>query len=399
MDESVNPKVRWLDVAPTVHEGKEVFLIRDPEGVTDKSLFVSRDVLFLVSLMDGTRSTRDIQSEYMKASGLMVDSDRLASVVRALDDCFLLFNERYDGHVSRLRDECESQPFRSAYLSGRSYPHDPDALRAYLAALMARASEPIQTDKVVGMVAPHIDYGRGAGVYAPIYSHLPKDDNTLFVIFGTCHKLTRAVWNISLKDVATPLGRIKTAEGLGELIRHDSLLKDYVDEWPHRTEHSIELQLPLMQFLLEGQPFEVLSILTGGLHEYVQDGRRLDQGEAPALLERLRALVATHTGPVVYVAAADLAHIGAQFGDEQPLDGMLEESKQKDQELLRRIAAVDGGGFFETVRREGDRRRICGLAPIYFVLSMVDARRGEVVGYEQWTDGASSVSFTGAAFY
>jgi AmmeMemoRadiSam system protein B len=264
---------------------------------------------------------------------------------------------------------------------------------------MAQAGEPVQTDKVVAMLAPHIDYARGGDVYGPIYRYLPRDDNTLFIVFGTCHKLTRRVWSISLKDVVTPLGRIKTAGGVGGLVRCDPLLKDYVDEWPHRTEHSIELQLPLMQFLLEGQQFEVLSILTGSLHEYVQNGGNLDQGEVPALLERLKVLVKTHEGPVVFVAAADLAHIGAQFGDAQPLDGMLEESKQKDGELLQRITAVDGRGFFETVKREGDIRRICGLAPIYFVLSMVDARRGEVIGYKQWTDGASSVSFAGMVFY
>jgi hypothetical protein len=154
-----------------------------------------------------------------------------------------------------------------------------------------------------------------------------------------------------------------------------------------------------MQFLLEGRRFEVLSILTGSLHEYVQDGRSLDRGEVPALLERLRVLVKTHEGPVVFMAAADLAHIGAQFGDAQALDGMLEESKQRDGELLQRIRDVDGRGFFETVKREGDGRRICGLAPIYFVLSIVDARRGEVIGYKQWTDGASSVSFAGTVFY
>jgi MEMO1 family protein len=394
-----NPRVRWLDVVPTVHEGNEVFLLRDPEEITDRSLLVSRDILILISLMDGTRSTDDIRVECANVAGLLVDTGRIDSVVRALDDCFLLINEKYEEHVGRLRGEYEAQPFRRAYLAGKSYPEDAAALRSYLAAMLEPAGARAGEGRVVGMVAPHIDYARGEEVYAPVYGYLPKEDNTLFVVFGTCHKATRKMWSISLKDVETPLGRVKTAGRVGELIRCDPLLSDYVDEWPHRNEHSIELQLPLMQFLLEGREFEVLSILTGSLHEYVEDGRSLDQGEVPALLERLKIVLASHEGPVVFVAAADLAHIGAQFGDTRPLGAMLEASKEKDGELLEKIAGVDGRGFFETVKREGDARRICGLAPIYFVLSMVDARRGETIGYKQWTDGASSVSFTGTVFY
>lgn len=100
------------------------------------------------------------------------------------------------------------------------------------------------------------------------------------------------------------------------------------------------------------------------------------------------------------VAAADLAHIGAQFGDSCSLDATtLADSRKKDEELLRLMSEVDARGFFDAVKREGDRRRICGLAPIYFLLSLLDGCRGEAVSYKQWTDGVSSVSFAGLAVY
>ena len=282
-----------------MHEGKEVFVLRDPEGITEKSLLVSRDVLLLVALMDGTRSPEDIRLEYAASTGLMLDDERMASVIGTLDDCFFLVNSRYEEKIDRLRRECEAQPYRTAYLSGKSYPDDPEALRSHLSEIMGQGSGPVQPGRVIGMIAPHIDYPRGSEVYGPVYRYLPRDNNTLFVVFGTSHKPTRRVWSISLKDVVTPLGKVDTAGVVGGLIAADSLLKSYVDEWPHRNEHSIELQLPLMQLLLEGQRFEVLSILTGSLHEYMEDGRSLDRGEVPALLERLRVLVNRHEGPVI----------------------------------------------------------------------------------------------------
>ncbi len=393
-------RVRWLDIVPTVQAGREVFVIRDPEGITDKALMVSRDVLFLLALMDGTRSVTDMQAEYMRKWGVLMYTERIASVIQTMDEHFLLMNERYECQVCRLKEEYGARPLRESYLSGRSYPADREELVKLLDRMMIRHGEESGGGEVVkGMLVPHIDYERGVEVYVPTYRRLPRRDNTLFVIFGTCHKVAPRVWNIAVRDLNTPLGRVRSAGEIGTLLAEDSVLRDYIDEWPHRNEHSIELQIPLIQFLMGERPFEVLSILTGSLHEYMTDGRRLEEGEPGDLIGRLKPILAEHRGPCVLMAAADLAHIGAQFGDPGPLaHATMNESRQKDQELLETVLAADASGFFATVKREEDRRRICGLAPIYFTLSMLDACEGRLVGYQQWTDGASSVSFAGAVF-
>jgi MEMO1 family protein len=400
MPESDNPRVRWVEVVPTVHDGREAFIVRDPEGLTDQALLVSRDVLFLLSLMDGSRSIADIQAEYMRASGVLMDTDRIMSVVQTMDDHFLLSNSRYEDYITSLRNEYESLPFRNAFLRGRSYPDSREELHAFMRTMMGRASEEDPKGNIKGMIAPHIDYERGKDVYAPTYRNLVFRDGTLFVIFGTCHKFAPRLWNISLKDLETPLGRMRTAAHIGTLIKQDAVLSRYVDEWPHRNEHSIELQIPIIQYLMREREYQVLPILTGSLHEYIaDDGQSLEDGETRHLIEHLEGILQAHPGPCVFVAAADLAHIGAQFGDPSPLDSpTLEQSRRKDEELLRTIEAGDAVGFFNTVKREGDRRRICGLTPVYFTLAMLKGIQGRLAGYQQWTDGASSVSFAGAIF-
>jgi predicted class III extradiol MEMO1 family dioxygenase len=100
------------------------------------------------------------------------------------------------------------------------------------------------------------------------------------------------------------------------------------------------------------------------------------------------------------VAGADLAHIGAQFGDSYALDQRtLSRSKTKDDEILDAVKQVDKERFIATIRAEQDGRRICGLAPIYFALSLLAGSRCDILSYDQWTDNASSVSFAGAVFY
>ena len=398
MENTEQVKARWIDVVPTKHNGIEMFLIRDPEGIAGESLLVSRDVLFLISLMNGKRTVLDMQEAYMRAAGgVLLPADRIASVIEALDAQFLLQNDRYEGQVCALKDAYMGLSCRTAFLAGRSYPGDEEGLRAFMEGMVRR--EPAGWDQVKGIIAPHIDYARGADVYRRAYTFLPVEENTLFVIFGTCHKPAPKVWNIALRDLRTPLGTVKGACKVGRLVREDALLGTYVDEWPHRNEHSIELQLPIIQSLLGHKKFEVLSILTGSLHEYMEAGRSPDLGEAAEVAGRLKEILKAHEGPCVVMAAADLAHIGAQFGDPPPLDvSIMEESKEKDGALLKTVARADAAGFFEVVRGEDDRRRICGLAPIYFLLSMLAPCEGEVVGYDQWTDGASSVSFAGVVF-
>ncbi len=400
MEEGARIRVRWLDIMPTRHNGIEMFLVRDPEGITDKSLIVSREALFLISLMDGTKSASDLQDALMKASGRLITPDAISSMVDALDAQFLLDNDRYRDRLRALKAEFESGACRSAYLAGGGYPGDEPGLRAFMEDLTRQAqSEGARRDGIKGIIAPHIDYARGMSVYRLAYGSLPRADKTLFIIFGTCHKFAPRLWNIALRDIATPLGTIAGAGEVGRLIRDDALLKPYIDEWPHRNEHSIELQLPVIQYLQGGGEFEVLSILTGSLHEYMEEGMDPRRGEAAELTGRLREILKAHDGPCVFIAGADLAHIGAQFGDAAPLNqATLDESKAKDESLLRTVAEANAAGFFEIVRQEGDRRRICGLAPIYFLLSMLDSCRGQVVGYDQWTDGASSVSFAGVVF-
>lgn len=400
MDETDRVKARWVDITPTTHNGTEVFLLRDPEGIAGDALLVSRDVLFLISLMDGRRTVRDIQEAYMRAAGgTLLPAERIVSVIEAMDAQYLLQNDRYEGHLAALRDAYAASSCRTAFLAGKSYPDDEAGLRASMQEMLRQGQEPAEKDHVKGIIAPHIDYGRGADVYRRVYRFLPRDENTLFVIFGTCHKPAPRLWNIALRDLRTPIGTVKGAAVVGRLVREDALLGSYVNEWPHRNEHSIELQLPIIQSLLGHERFEVLSILTGSLHEYVEAGKSPNLGEAVELAERLKGILKAHEGPCVVIAGADMAHIGAQFGDAPPLHAsFLEESRQKDGALLETVARVDAAGFFEAVAGEGDRRRICGLAPIYFLLSILGPCEGEVVGYDQWTDGASSVSFAGVVF-
>ncbi|MCX7981329.1 MAG: AmmeMemoRadiSam system protein B [Syntrophales bacterium] len=376
-----------------------MILVRDPEGVCEEELLISREVAYVLLLLDGSRSLRDIQVEYMRAFGELIYMERLDELVSYLDERFLLFSPRYEKRREELKGEYEKKTERPPALAGKSYPADPRELMSFLTHLFARSAETkCGSTNIRGILSPHIDYGRGAEVYSTTYPHLRDIAAKLVVVFGTSHRPLKRLWAVSLKDFVSPLGRVLVPRQLKEIINRSSLSR-YIDEWPHRLEHSIELQIPLLQFFLNDD-FTVFPVLMGGMEDFVTGRRSGNDQEVEDLLASLTSCLEKFGRPYILLSAADLAHIGFQFGDMGPLGAnVLEKSRRRDEMLLECIRKCDADGFLELIKEERDSRRICGLAPIYFQLRLLRGSRGEIVSYKQWTDGLSSVSFAGGVFY
>jgi AmmeMemoRadiSam system protein B len=102
---------------------------------------------------------------------------------------------------------------------------------------------------------------------------------------------------------------------------------------------------------------------------------------------------------VAFIAGADLAHVGPRFGDPQPVSQTeLATIDREDRAMLQAVEAGDADGFFESVRRDGDRRRICGLSPIYTLLRVRAGAKGRLRQYGQWPDPQGVVSFASVVF-
>lgn len=392
--------MRWVEAHPIVQDGKELILIRDMEGITEHALIVPKEVAFMISLMDGTRTLRDIQEEYMRVCGELVYLEDIQGLVDALDSHLLLFNEHYTDCLAQMREEYANTSVREPYLAGKSYSANRMELIMFLDEMFKGTDgKRYEGKEITGLLAPHIDYSRGMEVYGETYSHLKAVEKPLIVILGTCHRPTDGIWSISVKDFSTPLDVIPHPEGLCRLIRENDVLKRYIDEWPHRSEHSIELQLPPIQFMARND-FEMLPILTGSMQGYIEGQKSIDDGEITGIVENFKTVLQGYGKPYVIISGADLAHIGAQFGDRYALDLVtLAGSKGKDERILDSVRNVDPKGFLEAIRAERDSRRICGLTPIFFQLCLLQDSACDVVSYKQWTDGRSSVSFAGGVFY
>jgi AmmeMemoRadiSam system protein B len=135
----------------------------------------------------------------------------------------------------------------------------------------------------------------------------------------------------------------------------------------------------------------------------------IDQGISPMdlkpirqFVEALKNAVSSLGREVCYIASADLAHMGLQFGDRQGIrEYGLRVLSEEDREMLGYTEKMDGEGFFSSILKERDRRRICGFPAIYLMLKVLDAKEGKLLKYRQayTPETQSVVSFASLAFY
>ena len=405
------PKLRNIDVFPAQVSGQGVICLRDPLNLSGKVLFVPVPTFFLISLLDGRHSIQDIQSEFMRRFGELVYSEKIQEVVDHLDTLFLLESGRFWEMDRRIRDDFKNSPTRSMVLAGESYEENPlrleEEIRGYFRepAGPGDPSEIGSKPRLAGIIAPHIDFRRGGNCYAFAHKVIRESaEADLFLILGTAHAPTKMPFALTRKHFETPWGVVETDQAFLTDFEKECPLNFYEDEFVHKTEHSIELQLVFLQALRpKEKPFRIVPILCGSFHEaIVRDLSPLELPGVREFMEAIRKAKAGSSREICVLASADLAHVGIRFGDPDPPNPIsLQILADEDQRMLEPVRNLDREGFFAFLRREKDRRKICGSSAIYALMHLIDARGGELLKYDQSVEpnSQSVVTFASMAFY
>jgi AmmeMemoRadiSam system protein B len=354
--------------------------------------------------LDGTRTLRDVQAELVRLTGgQLVPVEAVAELVAGLDDALLLDSPRLAG----LLDE----PVRPPACIG-TYSADPAELRDQLTDLFTAPGgpglpgdpRPSPPGRLRAALLPHMDYARGNVTYGHGFKELVEGtDATVFVVVGTSHYSPHR-FTLTRQHFDTPLGRVETDQGYVNRLDRGYGPGLFDDPLAHHPEHSIELEVVLLQFLLGGRrPFRIVPLLVGSFGDCVEEGTSpADAPDIARMVAALRAAEAACPDPVCYLISGDLAHIGPKFGDNQRAAGdRLADSRRQDEAILQQVEAADPAGYFGVIAAEEDRRRVCGLPPTWLTLAAARPRRGRVLHYQQYVHpkGHESVSFAAAGFY
>jgi len=405
------PKLRNVIIFPIQRSGQSLLCLQDPQNISDKALFLPPPLYFIVSLFDGRHSILDIQTEYMRRFGEFLFTEKIEEIIRQLDDTLFLEGEKFQEALRQKEEGFKKAFFREAAFAGKSYEREPGRLKDQLLGYFTgpEGPGPLPERKEIqglkGVIAPHIDFQRGGSCYA--FAHREVWQNRLpdcFIIFGTAHTLMGHPFSLTRKEFITPLGPLEVDRELVDAIQSRCPDDLFMDEGIHRSEHSIEFQCIFLRYLFpDPAPVRIVPIVSGSFHEAVESG--ISPMELPAIrqfIEAIKESVSSLGREVCYIASADLAHMGLQFGDREGIGEYdLRILEEEDREMLKHAERMDGEGFFSSISGERDRKRICGLPAIYAMLKAMDAEKGMLLNYGQafTPETQSVVSFASMAFY
>ena len=398
------PRLRDVEPVPVPTPDGEMYYLKDPAGLADE-IAVSPMAMWILAMMNGERDLTEIQLEFERRSGQPLARDVLEALVDQLDARHLLDSPAFAAHATALEAAFLAAPVRPAAFAGMCYPAEADLIVRQFdnyytqgPGQLARSTGP----GACALIAPHIDPPRGGPAYAHAYHALDGAPPELVIVLGTSHVPTGALLTFTRKDYETPLGAARTdADAMARLeARFGRAL--YTGEARHRSEHSIEFQMLFLKHRWPDAPFTTLPILCGSPHEALARGEPPEaEADYEPLVDALAGIAAERR--TLIIASADLAHVGPQFGDPQPIDDPARAALEgTDRAMLAPVLSRDRHAFRKAVWDDQDRTRICGFMPIYTTLALLErlghAANGDLLDYRQWPDPRAVVTYTAIAF-
>lgn len=259
---------------------------------------------------------------------------------------------------------------REPIVAGHFYPASPSSLEAQISRFIDKGAP---REEVIGLVSPHAGYIFSGPVAGAVMSRIEFKDT--FVILGPSHTGNGRPFSIMTEGSwKTPLGSVEIDSQLGKRILSGSR---HLEEDPvaHLYEHSIEVQIPFLQYLKRGIKIVpiVLSHASAATHKEI----------GQEIAEAIRASEAD----TVIVASSDMTHYESQESasrkDKSAIDAILELNED---ELMKRIKQMN--------------ITMCGYAPTVALISAakaLGAKRAELVKYQ--TSGDVTGDYTSVVGY
>lgn len=255
------------------------------------------------------------------------------------------------------------------------YPAREDDLRQTIAALI-EAAPYRDLGRPIGLIAPHAGLRFSGGVAARAYRQLEGQRYDLVVVISPLHR--HAFGSLVVTRYAsylTPLGEIPLAEDVIRALE-ESLPIVRVER---DDEHSLEIQLPFLQYMLGG--FSLVPVMMG------------DQS-LPACQLLADTLAATLEGrSVLIVASSDLSHFHN-----------YDAAKRLDHLIVEQVQEFDPAGLAQVLVQ--GKAEACGGGPMIATMlaaKALGADKAAVLQYansgDVWVDKSSVVGYLAAAFY
>jgi MEMO1 family protein len=259
---------------------------------------------------------------------------------------------------------------REAAVAGQFYPAWPKELKDTIKFMVEKDARKIDA---VGLVSPHAGYVYSGPVAGAVFSRVIFKDT--FILIGPNHRGLGKQFSIMTEGSwKTPLGQARINSTLAEMILHES---DNLEEdsLAHQYEHSLEVQVPFLQYFKPDVMIVPIVLSQGDPSIYEEIGRAI-----------ARALKRPGNEAVI-VASSDMTHYEPH-----------EKAKEKDNKAIEAILDLDSDELVKRITRY--HITMCGYAPAISLITAakeLGAHKAELVKYQ--TSGDTSGDFSSVVGY
>ncbi len=259
---------------------------------------------------------------------------------------------------------------RPPSVSGFFYPSERRELEKMLDDFYTKVPEPEGCPDPLGVVVPHAGFIYSGLTAMHSYKALRKSGKRRIVIIGPNHSSSPPYAAVYPEGAwTTPLGSVSIDSHLSENIAR-GCTRVKIDERAHSVEHSVEVQIPFLQYVLGD--FSFSPIVLG------------DQSESTAteIGDALNEL----GEDVLIVASSDLTHYESESSAEK-----------KDHELISAIESLDVPHFYDLIG--GQRISACGFGAIAVLMRVTKLRGAKLSLLDYRTSGETSKDWSSVVGY
>ena len=254
---------------------------------------------------------------------------------------------------------------RRPLVANQFYPEDPFFLHNSLKELVPVVAH---KEKAIAAVSPHAGYVYSGATAGETLGRIiiPED---VMILGPNHHGRGEPVALMASGTWEMPLGDVPLNSELGSLVLAESqLISD--DEVAHRFEHSLEVQVPFLQYLQKNLTITPLVI------------SRISFADCQEVGLALARAIKQYGRPVLILASTDMTHYQSR-----------ETAGRQDKLAIERILDLDPQGLYETVLGQGIT--MCGVIPTTIALiaaKNLGATRAELVRYTDSGEASGDVS-------
>ena len=245
---------------------------------------------------------------------------------------------------------------RRAYQAGTFYAGTAGTLRTQIEQCFTHALGPGKIPKtvengphnLVGLVSPHAGYMYSGPIAAHGFYNMASDGKPeIVVILGPNHTGQGSAIAIMKEGVwRTPLGDVQIDVPTADFIMKESKIVD-LDDTAHVFEHSIEVQLPFLQYLY-GSDFRFVPIAF--LMQDLESSREVGKAAAKVLANK----------NAVIIASSDMTHYEPQKSVEK-----------KDNLVIEAVEKMDESRLYSVIEDYGISA--CGYGPMIALITAAKA--------------------------